>query len=120
MMTRSFRMSAKSLALPLGMVASLISGCAMGRVDERLAFWQEARATHLKPGTPIVDARDFFRSQGNELRCAVEGSGVRICSATEWNLGHRFLMQYGVNVTIHLSDTETIEDVEVARLGVGL
>ena len=29
-------------------------------------------------------------------------------------------MQYGVNVTIHRSVTETIEGVEVVRLGVGL
>ena len=73
MMTFSLRMSAKQQALPvLGIVASLLSGSAMGSADERLAFWHEARATHLKPGTSLFDGWSFFRSAGDELRCRVE------------------------------------------------
>lgn len=98
-----------------------LSACTMGRVNSRVAYWQEQTAIHVPVGTSLGDARAFFASHGLELRCCMSGPEIHDAySASERNIGRFMLTEYSVLIVADVSEDQTINRIRILRVGVGL
>jgi hypothetical protein len=101
--------------------ALMMSGCTMGRVNSRVAYWQRQTDIHIPVGTTLGDAQGFFASQGLQLRCCTSGRDIHEAySANERNVGRFFFTEYSVMIVVDVSTNQTIDRVRVFRVGVGL
>ena len=75
--------------LSLLVVSALLSGCALGRVNERVAYWETETHAHLPAGTPLSEAQQFFAARGLDLTCCVSGptGASKYYSAMERKVG---------------------------------
>jgi hypothetical protein len=102
-------------------VSLALCSCSFGRVTDRMDFWSAATSAHLPPGTPLTDAKNFFSSQGLELKCCVRGPDIdNAYFARERKVGRSLLVEYDVAILVDVSKDERIERVRVQRWGVGL
>jgi hypothetical protein len=107
-------------AIFLTLVISL-SGCTIGRVNARVAFWQEQTEKHVPAGTSVGEAQRFFASQGLDLRCCMSGPDIHNAySAAERNIGRFVFTEYSVLIVADVSANQTIDRIRVLRIGVGL
>jgi hypothetical protein len=97
------------------------SGCTMGRVNSRVAYWQKQTEVHVPAGTSLDEAKHFFASQGLELRGCMSGLDIHNAySASERNVGRFVFTEYSVLIVADISANQTIDRVRVLRIGVGL
>src|SRR5579862_3853835 len=102
-------------------VVLAFSGCTMGRVNSRVAYWQKQTAIHVPVGTSLDEARRFFASQGLELRCCMSGPDIHDAySASERNVGRFVFTEYSVLIVVDVSAKQIVDRVRVLRIGVGL
>ena len=102
--------------------SSGLSGCSLGRVNDRMTYWTSEANSHLPAGTSLDDAQRFFETHGLHLRCCVSGppGAARYYYATERKVGRFFFTEYDVAVLVALTPARSVESVRVERWGVGL
>lgn len=99
----------------------LLAGCTTHRVDERILYWQAETSEHLKQGASLVQATNFFKSRGLELKCCINGPDIsNAYLAREKHVGRFLLVEYDVVILVSFSSTKEVEKVKVQRWGVGL
>jgi hypothetical protein len=108
--------------LSLLVLVALLDGCSLGRVNERMAYWDAKTRQHLPPGTAFSEAQQFFATRGLTLACCVSGppGAGKYYFAKERKVGRFFFTEYDVAVLVALSASQKVETVRVERWGVGL
>jgi hypothetical protein len=111
----------RPLGFGLLLAAVLASGCSLGRVNERMAYWDTETRTHLPAGTALADARQFFAARGLALRCCVSGSpgAGKYYVAREPKVGRFLFTEYDIAVLVALTASQQVASVRVERWGVG-
>ena len=93
----------------------------MGRVYERIAYWEAETKNGLPVGTKIEEAQRFFSARGVELGCCVSAPGMREAHyAREAEVGSFGLVRYDVVVLVSSDASKQLQAVQVQRWGVGL
>jgi hypothetical protein len=113
---------ARCSRLSLPMLLALVAGCTLGRVNERMAYWDAETRQHLPPGTTLSEAQHFFATRGLTLACCVSGppGAASYHFAKERKVGRFLFTEYDVAVLVALSPSQQVEAVRVERWGVGL
>jgi hypothetical protein len=100
---------------------ALLEGCTLGRVNDRVAYWDAETRQHLPSGTALSEAQQFFAARGLTLACCVSGppGAAEYYFAKEGKVGRFFFTEYDVAVLVALSPSQQVETVRVERWGVG-
>ena len=113
---------ARCLRLSLVVLLALVEGCTLGRVRDRMAYWDAETRQHLPPGTTLSEAQQFFATRGLALACCVSGppGAAKYHFAKERKVGRFLFTEYDVAVLVALSPSQQVETVRVERWGMGL
>lgn len=102
-------------------LAATCASCSMGRVNARMAYWQAEVDDHLPLGSALADAESFFRERGVALRCCASGPGFSDnYYALERDVGRFMWTQYSVEIFLEVSMEQTVRNIRIHRIGVGL
>jgi hypothetical protein len=110
------------LCMFLLLLTSAISGCSLGRVNQRMLYCEAEIRDHLPIGTPVGEAERFFDARGLKLTCCVSGprGAPKFYFAKERQVGRFFFTEYDVVILVALSSSQRVESMRVERWGIGL
>ena len=113
---------ARCSRLSLLVLLALLDGCSLGRVNERMTYWDTETRQHLPRGTAFSEAQQFFAARGLTLACCVSGppGAAKYYFAKERKVGRFLFTEYDVAVLVALGASQQVETVRVERWGVGL
>ena len=102
--------------------ALVASGCSLGHVNARMAYWMSETKSHLPTGTALADAQSFFEARGLKLVCCVSGpaGAPRYYFALERRVGRFAFTEYNIAVLVALSPAQQVQSVRVERWRIGL
>src|SRR5438067_1119126 len=107
--------------LQLLVLTSLLAGCAVGVIDERIEYWNSETSRNLPPGSTLKQAEDFFSHRGLKLSCCVSGpDNKNAYMAIERNVGRVLWSEYDVAIIVDFTKDEQVQRTRVLRWGVGL